>query len=287
MFLSVILEKGKKMTCGLISSRGRRSGFTLIELLVVIAIIALLLSILMPSLNKVKEMGRQLACANNLKQGMLAIRMYSNDYQGRLPGAYPHYWYKLINPYSGHNIQFSKGNTSGAVTTGDSEYELEAGFGVGWSRCPSAKKDAIRTYAANYPTVLRHEPGYYANINKSANLDKIPGKVFILGDHYGKDWGHGADYTAPAIIFHPQGWQFDEDWNGNGDDDTSTSTGYGPYNGWYPWHLKAGNMGHADNSVRPLKLTEWEDVWITAYPNLSSGRAKWDFWGRYGFDSYQ
>ena len=58
---------------------GKRRGFTLVELLVVIAIIALLMSILMPTLAKVKNQARAAACMSNLNQMGLAAHMYCND----------------------------------------------------------------------------------------------------------------------------------------------------------------------------------------------------------------
>jgi prepilin-type N-terminal cleavage/methylation domain-containing protein/prepilin-type processing-associated H-X9-DG protein len=54
-------------------------GFTLVELLVVISIIALLLAMLLPSLNKARELGRRTVCANNLKTIALGDQIYAND----------------------------------------------------------------------------------------------------------------------------------------------------------------------------------------------------------------
>jgi prepilin-type N-terminal cleavage/methylation domain-containing protein/prepilin-type processing-associated H-X9-DG protein len=59
-----------------------RRGFTLIELLVVIAIIALLMSILMPALARVKQQARTIACRGNLKQWGLYFSMYTQDNNG-------------------------------------------------------------------------------------------------------------------------------------------------------------------------------------------------------------
>jgi prepilin-type N-terminal cleavage/methylation domain-containing protein/prepilin-type processing-associated H-X9-DG protein len=57
----------------------KRKAFTLIELLVVIAIIAVLLAILMPALNRVKEQGKRAACLSNLKQLQLSWGMYADE----------------------------------------------------------------------------------------------------------------------------------------------------------------------------------------------------------------
>jgi len=78
---------------GTVSRSG--SGFTLIELLVVIAIIALLVTILMPSLNSAKELARRAVCASTVRNWGLVAHTFANENDGNLPGANSREWWWL------------------------------------------------------------------------------------------------------------------------------------------------------------------------------------------------
>ena len=99
-------EKILSLREGCEMKKQKKGGFTLIELLVVIAIIAILAAILFPVFAKAREKARTAACQSNIKQILLGIKMYVEDYDGRFPGARyrppgePQYtWRKAIFPY--------------------------------------------------------------------------------------------------------------------------------------------------------------------------------------------
>jgi prepilin-type N-terminal cleavage/methylation domain-containing protein/prepilin-type processing-associated H-X9-DG protein len=138
-----------------------KKGFTLIELLVVIAIIAILMAILMPALNRVKEQGKRIVCESNLKNLSLAWIMYADDNDSKIvdgAGGYNYSYSGLtetawVGQGWGTHWDQPDAATVGTLTDAQKKQAIEDGAlweyakDMGVYKCPTGRRGECVTYS--------------------------------------------------------------------------------------------------------------------------------------------
>ncbi len=191
---------------------GRGDGFTLIELLMVIAIIAILATLLLPVLSRVKGKAQGIECMNHGQQMVKALHMYASDSEDWMPpnpeDGNPNAWVRgsMNNPLEATNTLF-------LTDSQWSKLARYAGYSAKIFKCPADKSTATIA-GIKYPRVRTFSMSQAVGTKPTPPVAPVDG-VWLDGtrhhvrDHPWRTYGRFADMVAPA----PSGlWVFlDED----------------------------------------------------------------------------
>jgi prepilin-type N-terminal cleavage/methylation domain-containing protein/prepilin-type processing-associated H-X9-DG protein len=251
-----------------------RHAFTLIELLVVIAIIALLVSILLPSLSMAKELARDIVCRSHLKHIATCHAMYAESNNEYVAGVYAQYgsqvnddhegrlhWYQLLGPY--------------AASATDKVHDYDVGLFEG---CPNYKPRTFRGVeleAWNTGYGQQHWlVGHIGSDTMSSPFRLTAFNMEVPTGTWVRAWCDRSRFYRLTEFSHPMkcGWNADSDaWHiASGNSDV-----YDPLNNQYPYYASwAGkdperHMGDRCNVA-------FVDAHVESLDSLTSGKAFWD-----------
>jgi prepilin-type N-terminal cleavage/methylation domain-containing protein/prepilin-type processing-associated H-X9-DG protein len=235
------------------SSLGWRRGFTLIELLVVIAIIAILAAILFPVFAQAREKARQITCVSNVRQLVLAMRMYAEDYDEHYPQGRSDDWDPAVHYTWRWAVQPYIKNT-------------------GMLRCPSNAYASLPVEGT--PETTANIPRSYCTNGASGDMGAAdategePAEIIQIAE---------CRYRFPQIVPSAQWWaSFQYSW----EDDPDPTNPLGVMQ----THMSMSNFAFYDGHVKAMKptatlfahlpLTMWQANLVDDYDDFSAPGAE-------------